>query len=412
MTLTRSLYREDEAIAALKWCILNRRFNEALFWSQELMDSNMTHEFLSALMWVWMFTCGPSSSTWIKRFHDCIHSNNEDEYMNMMLSLMYHVKNVGDTSVLSLLGLGLCEHTKEPNVLVPIEIPGTLPKTPIISSLIQGKVDLAWTLLRPEWSNNAWESIQAVVAVKHPKQAEYLNIIMNAEKWMGSVWDVKYTWCLRAMATLLASSNSDLTLFVERDNFDHIMSMYNKHTDLTMRSRRICTIPRQCLYWFTKRGRLLVNQSNEEELQINLEDALTGSKYWSKFLPIGYDMEREEFYSRHFPDDIPDEWSKESRAVSHGYGSTPVGDKINHSNLLNGCLVKWFGNIPSKYVWRGFEIALEVFVNKWRYGKPPSIEIGIHRAYEEKSIESFITEMSSWSLNPKRRKFVVKSSTV
>lgn len=264
---------------------------------------------------------------------------------------------------------------------------------------------MAWALLRPEWTNNtAWSAITSVVSVKHPQCIEHLNIIMTAEKWMGSLWNVNYTWSLRAMATLLASTKNNLTMFVEHDKYEHVMMSHIKHTDMTMRARRLYTVPRECLYWFTKRGRLFVNESNEGELMINLEDALTGSKYWSKFLPIGYDLEREKFYHRHFPDDIPDEWSTHSRSMSHGYGSTHVGDKINHSNLLNNCLVRWFSNIPSKYVWRGFEIAVEVFVNKWRHEKPPSLELGIHRAYEEKTVDSFIDEMSSWSLNPKRRK--------
>ena len=61
MSLTKSLYREEEVIAALKWCLIRGRNTEAVFWAQECLDSGLEREYLQALIWVWLFTCGKAS---------------------------------------------------------------------------------------------------------------------------------------------------------------------------------------------------------------------------------------------------------------------------------------------------------------------------------------------------------------
>ena len=408
MPLTRSLYREDEVIAALKWCVIRGRFNEALFWAQEAIDSNMSEEFLKALVWVWLFTCGPKSIRWISYLHKCIENPpTEDSYIHLLLNLMYNVKYAGDTSVLSLLGLGLCYGKKQPNTITLIKVPEPLPNVPVVRALLQGKVDLAWSILRPEWSKNPWELLRNILSVKNKHTLPYFDEVATAEKWMRSLWTPNLLWCFRAVATVLVATTGSLTIMDEYNSYNHILESYARHTNLSMRKRRLYEVPYECLYWLTTRGWNRVNETTESEIQLNLEDSLKGSKYWSSLLPIGYDLSREEFFYKHFQDDIPDEWSTLARLKSHGYGSVPVGNKICHSTILNRCLVRWFSHIPSKSVWRGFEIALEEFTQRWRYKAPSSLEDGIHEAYEEKDVDSWINEMESWSLNPKKPRFVV-----
>ena len=382
MPLTRSLYREDELIAALKWGIIKGRIKEVLFWSQEALDSNMTPEFLKALLWVWLFTCGPRSIHWMKHFEACMKNPTEDACIHLVVSLTYHLRSCGDNSTFALLGLGLCKHRKQPNTITLQHIPETLPNTPIVRALIQGKLDLAWTILRPNWNVSAWSTLNMVVKVKHPSYIQYIEMLMNGQSWMGSAWMPEWTWCLRALATILTSSVSPLKLLEEPVNYNHILDDYIPHTHLTMRKRRIYEIPHACIYWHTERGALCINKTTESELQINLEDTLSESKYWSSYLPIGYDLAREEFFYNHFPDDIPDEWSMNDRMKSHGYGGVPVGDKINHNVMFNRCLIRWFGNIPCRYIWRGFELSLEEFTQRWHGAQPETLEQGIHEAYE------------------------------
>ena len=407
MTLTRSLYREDELIAALKWCIIKGRFKEVLFWSQEALDSNMVPEFLESLLWVWIFTCGPESIYWMERFEACLKNPNESKYLNLAISLTYHVRYNGDGSTLSLLGVGLCKRKKQPNMITLSSLPEGLPDTPIVRALVQGKVYLAWTLLRPDWNTTAWPTLMTVAKVKHHKHIKHLEMLMDSKSWMGPHAKHEYTWCLRALATILVSNTIAYTFRDEPQVFDRVLADYTPHTNLSMRKRRHYDVPYGSLYWFTKRGSIKVNETTETELMINLEDNLLGSKYWTHYLPIGYDLGREEFFYTHFPDDIPDEWSTASRMKSHGYGGVPTGD-VNHGVMFNNCLIRWFGSVPCKSVWRGFEIALEEFSQRWSVHRPDTLEKGIHQAYEEIDVDTWIHEMETWSLTTKKRRFVFK----
>lgn len=409
MPLTRSLYREDELIAALKWCIIKGRFNEALFWSQEALDSNMRDEYFKALLWVWIFTCGPQALSWIERFDVCMNDPNEYNCLNLVISLLYHVKNRGDISSLCLLGLGLCTPKKQPNNITLLTLPEGLPNTPIVRALVQGKADLAWMLLRPDWNTSSWDNLKAVLQHKHYSALKYLDMLSNPKAWMGNAYSPEYTWCLRSIATVLTCSPVPLTIYNEPASFDRVLSEYICHTGFTMRHRRLYEVPNACLYWHTKRGSLTVHETTQNELQMNLEDSLAGSKYWDEYLPIGYDLEREEFFYVHFPDDIPDEWSNETKKKSHGCGPVPCG-KVNHNIIFNRCLIRWFNGIPCKQLWRGFEIAIEEFTHRWEVYRPHTLETGIHEAYEQIDVDSWLHEMESWSLSSKKKQFSVKSS--
>jgi hypothetical protein len=409
MPLTRSLYREDEVIAALKWCVIKGRFNQALFWAQEALDSNMKTEYFKALLWVWIFTCGPSTLSWIERFDACMGDSNEYNCLNLVISLLYHVKNRGDISALCLLGRGLCRAKKQPNTITLLTLPEGLPNTPIIRALIQGKTDLAWMLLRPDWTTTSWANLKTVIQQKNPQTTKYLDMLSNPKTWMGLAYTPEWTWCLRSIATVLACSLVPFTVHDDTQNFDRVMSDYICHTGFSMRHRRVYEVPNECLYWHTKRGALSINETTVNELQLNLEDSLAGSKYWDEYLPIGYDIEREEFFYLHFPDDIPDEWSAETKKKSHGHGPVPVG-AVNHNIVFNRCLIRWFNKLPCIHLWRGFEIAIEEFTQRWEVYRPQSLETGIHEAYEEIDVDSWLHEMESWSLNSKRPQFVVRSN--
>lgn len=406
MPLTRSLYREDELIAALKWSIIKGRFTEALFWSQEALDSNMTPEFLKALLWVWFFACGPASISWMERFEACVKDPNERVCLNLVICLLYNVKLRGDSSTLALLALGLCSYKKEPNTTTLSSVPVGLPNTPVIRALVQGKVDLAWMLLRPDWTKTSWTTLMNVCSIKHPKYMNYIKMLMNPVSWMGDTYTNEYTWHLRALATILTCTTGTLDLHEDVSAYTKILDEHHPHTNLSMRNRRLYEIPYGCLYWFTARGAKRVDETTEYELMIDLEDTLVGSKYWTPYLPIGYDFERENFFHTHFPDDIPDEWSTASRMKSHGYGGVPTGNNINHSVMFNRCLIRWFGLIPCRYIWRGLEIAVEEFTQRWNRCIPKTLEAGIYQAYEEADIELWIHEMDSWSLTSKKRRFV------
>jgi hypothetical protein len=177
-----------------------------------------------------------------------------------------------------------------------------------------------------------------------------------------------------------------------------------------MRYRRIFEIPYECLYFFTKRGSLRINETTESDLIYRLEEKIVDSKFWSS-LPIGPysdDILREEFYAHYFPTDIPDEWSSQDRQKSHGTGVIPVGDSIDMTIVFNRCLVRWFGLLPCRSIWNGWAGTLEVFMNLWATNHPKSIESGIHEAYMQDGVtETWIQQMANWSLESKTVEFMV-----
>ena len=94
---------------------------------------------------------------------------------------------------------------------------------------------------------------------------------------------------------------------------------------------------------FTTRILWGCTESSEAEL-LDIETALQGSAYWEEAAKDmgGWDKikknsaVREAFYELYFPDDIPDEWSLEERAKSHGRRITGDGQaKYWHSLFWN-----------------------------------------------------------------------------
>jgi hypothetical protein len=93
------------------------------------------------------------------------------------------------------------------------------------------------------------------------------------------------------------------------------------------RARRQFAIPRECLLCVTSRGRAPSKTASLPLLYTVHERILKGEgcHVWRRFTRHcaggGSDEALEAFYSHGFPDDIPDEWSKEAQLQSHGPGS-------------------------------------------------------------------------------------------
>jgi hypothetical protein len=128
--------------------------------------------------------------------------------------------------------------------------------------------------------------------------------------------------------------------------------------NLGRRARRVYTIPDECLYWLTRRGKeLSVYDTNEKEIMGHLEKsvALWGSSFWDSvaedfggWAAIKSDAEsREAFYETYFPDDIPDEWSSADRVKSHSRGVLQKTLGADASRALQTL----FGRLPAAVIW-------------------------------------------------------------
>jgi hypothetical protein len=127
---------------------------------------------------------------------------------------------------------------------------------------------------------------------------------------------------------------------------------------------------------------------------------MVGSRVWCTVLEELHD-DRQLFYERYFPNDIPDEWSCKDRELSHGRGVIPVGNP-DHRILFRVCIDRWFQRIPN-CIWMGTERALGEFKRRWENGPPPTFELGIHEAYSERDWNFSM----AWNCEPVARKFVM-----
>ena len=285
MGLTRHFYREDEVKASFFNCLLQLRVEESLFWATELFDSFLGEEILPLFKRAWLFSVGPE---YRKGFLQVVALEEETEVYQALQNFMSLPK---DASAFTLLVRGAsCE--SQPDRLCR----KTCSSRPglddvercVWRAISQKKVLLAWCLLRTRWT---WALFE---------EDEYL-AALRAED----------TWEARAAAMIYACSSKKEKVITQKP-------VYCREEWAALEGRR-------ARRKFTTRILWGCTESSEAEL-LDIEPALKGSAYWEEVAKDmgGWDKikknssVREAFYELYFPDDIPDEWSLEERAKSHG----------------------------------------------------------------------------------------------
>lgn len=379
MPLTRHLYREDEVVAALIFCILRARHVEACFWTMEMLDSGMVNELSAALRRAWFYGVGIRSLGWLRDFRSAMDEDIIDS--DMILRLVVELARAPkDRSIVSLLGSELADQPDRVNC-------GSLPQG---FSRLESFIALA---IQQRRTLTAWGGLHGVddpdtllrgaAIFKHGAAGRSCLVMLDGEDFSArerraitvaalclSKEEFETSWARGVAPTLLIE--------VERELIDW-------SANLGRRARRAYAIPSSCLYYFTERGRILSPyDTNEKEIMGRLEKpgALWGSVFWDEVADWaavrGDDDAREAFYEGHFPDDCPDEWSKAERAKSHGAGPLQRGAVAETGRALQGLI----GNFPSAVIW----------------GELPTIK------NEEWDIEKPV-DISDWNLVPvvKRR---------
>jgi len=205
-------------------------------------------------------------------------------------------------------------------------------------------------------------------------------MISLLETDLEAIWKPEWKWFVNALAILSCCGTSSS---LEKPRIDlpvELQPFCDELKELTQRSRRLYSVPPDCLYWFTERGSNRVNKTIESEIMLDLEDSLQGSSFWEPRLTELAD-DRERFYDTYFESDIPDEWSSSDRQKSHGTGIVPCGP-VDYSIMLSKTFERWFLRIPSVTLPNGIEEAVENFKKAWSI--PVDIERAIHERYETK----------------------------
>jgi hypothetical protein len=342
MPLTRNLYREDEVIAALQFCVLRGRCVEAVFWASEALESGMVAEFLVAMRTIWRLGFGIGAIGWYLAFREFAAADelDMDDAIRLVVALCRIGLNGGrDHSVIVLAGTSV-----EAEPAAPCKTEGFAGIDGyFFVAVLQGRTISAWRALP-----SVDRGIVGLVAEKKHGEAgaklmtlfEECPAVVVAGLCLGSGLDKRFS-----MPGMIPEVEAALK-------------------EWSSRRGRIFTIPSQSLYWLTARGRDTVYSTNEKEMRGSLErpNRLWGSIYWDEVAEsfggweaIQKDADtREAFYDEHFPDNIPDEWSVAERAKSHGAGSMQPGAAPS----LQRWLASWFGGCGSAVIWNQFDAAI------------------------------------------------------
>jgi hypothetical protein len=340
--ITRHFYRFDEVRAALLYAIMRGRPLETAFWVQELIDTTLYREVWATLVEAWLWFSLATDPNWI-----C------------------DIRLGSDASHLHLAAYRLCTNPKDNSLWA--------------------------TLLTDLQPDTLCANVPSVLPYSQPCLERYLSLALFQRKGVAAIWaaqrltgDVQRLLpdSSRIVPSVLvacglegAVSLSAQILFIcsrteGRPTIalpTEIAAAVHHWSALKgRRSRRVFAVPKECLYGLTERGRGIDTIAEYRRLDDRIREETTG--FWPMALaPYRQgdpDEALEAFYAAFFPDDIPDEWSAEEAAKSHGIGLGSADSSLQKIGSL------WF-QAESRFVWGFYE---------WPADRPPLQGSDFHHA--------------------------------
>ena len=286
-----------------------------------------------------------------------LHTSNRDQSLFRIL-----LSNYSDSSFPDRV-------TRKSPPLFPSEDPK---ESYFIRSLYQGKARCAWWMafqlpIKRRWELLTWYS-EHVLSSFQTEYQQCLLILQQYEKLLGyqtEAYDIVMS-CLSVIMFCLSPNQ-------QKDSFRPLLSSIDSTTQLSMqswqihlgrKSRRMYTIPLGCLYGATQRGVTKRSQHNQIQLH-HVEKYIIGCPFWDEALELyavlddngiilwKSEDDRESFYQCYFPDDIPDEWTKEEKDRSHGEGVLGKEESCTFFGYCSRFLSK-----PSRLYWTSFDSLL------------------------------------------------------
>ncbi len=318
-TLTRHFYALDEVVAALARCCLAGRPKEACFWLQELIDSGEAAFAIKAMVEAYILNCGVMRLGWLKAAYDAFAAEEvtEDALYEACIALCRI--SVRDYSLigLHLVRMADCRSGKPSQQY-------------FMEALGQGNVRGAF------WAAGTVDVLAILRAHANPLLAQPLEIIYGLNNWAGTAFAPHTILCLLLMTCGLRPDEYDAvfkpptttvpaTIVEEKIQWAALLGR---------RARRLYTIPNDCFYLVTRRGRMPWSESTDADLrrvgdQQTTAPYLRDCEFWNDMIDectedydqgFADDESWENFANKAFVDDIPDEWSAEERLKSHGPG--------------------------------------------------------------------------------------------
>ena len=325
------------------------RIKEALFWALEAIDSELEDKLRDELYSCWLLFFGIGSLSAL------LSLTNEN-----LLEVVYGLTRLAplqcDRSNIALL-LFACDDVQEPDrpsFFPALSNPSySLLEQAFVYALYQGKSRLAFDLSCALWSEKparVYELLHTVQMKKHNNSS--LSEVLTLLEFNDSI-ETPFTRVCAVTAVCLdrkrlKSSLQPLTRTLPKD----VQESLEEWKQLEgRRKRRVFQIPHECLYMNTARGNLSNKESTIAKLYAINDRTVGGCPFWDRILeeevPWLDDDRKEAFWDLYFPDDIPDEWSREDQEKSHGWGAL-INKEVPTVTKYNN---RWFLSLPTRSYW-------------------------------------------------------------
>jgi hypothetical protein len=344
MPLSRHFYCLEDVQAALSYSCTKNRYPETLFWCQELIQSGCASEAISVVFESWIWQVGPFRLRWLLESWKDLGS---DEIQDQSILLAaYRLSSLHTSNRDNSLFRILLRHStgENPPDRVTRKSPSSFPSEDLkecyfIRSLFQGKARCAWWMASQLSMERRWELLSwycsHVITTFQSEYQQCLTIMQQYEKLLGyqtDAYDMAIS-CLSIIMFCLSSKQQEesfrpLLTSIDSSSQDRVSSW---QANLGRKVYRLYSIPPSSLYGTTQRGCMKRSQHNRIQLH-HVEKYMVGCPFWDEALQEyarveecgtivwNSEDEKETFYLRYFPDDIPDEWTKEEKEQSHGEG--------------------------------------------------------------------------------------------
>lgn len=349
MKLTRNLYDCDEVCLSIMWSIVHEQRYQTAFWVQELIDSHYHRDLIRVLFRTWIWHAISSDPKWID------YLRNETDLSDLP---NYHLLSQ------SLID-AICSRGIDHRLWTTLVIGGYLTKDSggggdggdgggvdhiddvtldtILQLTYHGSILDAWLIMC-----NDMVSSYNLLSEHGIDMIKDFDIYIDSDSDTSFENQTKIHWniivlcaiIVRTYAIELEKSYTNIKKFsTETEDkiltypvlSDDIAGYINNIKTLNGKQRRIYSIPVECLYGQCARG-LMYNQTHRlhvlYDIYKTLESEQQGSFWYNNEQIAIYsnDVSNEEFHMQYFPDDIPDEWSREDQLKSHGYGVYETSD--------------------------------------------------------------------------------------
>jgi|Laugrespbdmm15sn_2_1035079.scaffolds.fasta_scaffold10410_2 hypothetical protein len=295
--------------------------HDTSFWTIELCESNFEQECLEMLETIWLYNIGFGSWFSLKLIQSVYEEGGVSQENMISITCALAKRRICDSTIFHLLLRGatnsewkpLFPHTKEYNTI----------QEGVEDCLKRGKLNEAWLLGRSMDIEEHWKMLEIIAS--DLGRLEALSILKELRPCVYENLSAAY----------VLVSLDEITWVSSQEELENILPKEVKeaidewHAEKSMRKRRALKPKVEALLYLTDRSEQSQYTSSEPDIQMGLLDTLKKSEYWSCILEYYMtdgltswksDEHLETFYETYFPEDIPDEWSLQSREMSHGRG--------------------------------------------------------------------------------------------